>query len=257
MARSSLKAAILAVPVLLLALAARAQGNPNQPAITSAVVSADQTVLFVQGENFGKNPAVTINGLTLGGVVVDAAGRLLTAQMPSLVPGTYKVRVTNKNFDDDIDLTVGGVAGGAAAPATQGPQGQQGPQGTQGPQGQPGPAGPPGPIGPQGPMPFYVAGLVKGSAATFSGTGFTVSRVGLAGSYQVVIPATPSGRFLAAVVTPTVVPGGAAATSVAIARVVSYSKSGTDLSHSIIIEIRDLTGALIDSDFSFIALDRS
>ena len=260
MVRSSVKIASLGISILLAALATRAQANPNQPGITSAAVSADQTVLFVQGENFGKSPAVTINGLTLGGVVVDVTGRQLTAQMPSLVPGTYKLRVTNKNFDDEIDLTVGGAISSAATEGSPGPQGPPGPQGVQGPPGQPGPAGPQGLIGPPGPsgaMPFYVAGLVKGDIATFFGAGFTVSRTGLTGGYRIVVPATPSGRFLAFVVTPSVLPGGAPATSVAIARVVSYAKSATDLSHTITIEIRDQSGTLVDSDFSFIAVDRS
>ena len=43
----------------------------------------------------------------------------------------------------------------------------------------------------------------------------------------------------------------------AIARIVSYDKSGLDLSHAIVIEIRDLTWAVLDSEFNFIVLERS
>jgi hypothetical protein len=43
----------------------------------------------------------------------------------------------------------------------------------------------------------------------------------------------------------------------AIARVASYDKSGLDASHAIVIEIHDLTGAFLNSDFNFIVMERS
>jgi len=106
-----------------------------------------------------------------------------------------------------------------------------------------------GPAGPAGTGPVYSAGWVRFDATVRFGTGFTVVRLGGAGGYQITIPATATGRFLATVVTPNAIN--------ATARVVSYNKSALDGSHTITIEIRDATGALLDSDFTFIAMDRS
>src|SRR5262245_2519549 len=73
-----------------------AQGNSkNKPEITAAVVSPDQTVLFVQGANFGPHPIVTLGDVQLTGVSVDASGRQLTAQLPVVPPGTYLLTVTS------------------------------------------------------------------------------------------------------------------------------------------------------------------
>ena len=100
-------------------------------------------------------------------------------------------------------------------------------------------------------MPTYFAGWIVGNnplASIRFGTGFSVVRIGIVGSYRITIPATPTGRFLAPVVSPV-------AANVT-ARVAVYNKNG-DGSHTIDIEIRDLTGTLVDSDFIFHALDRS
>ena len=119
-----------------------------------------------------------------------------------------------------------------------------------GPAGPQGPAGVQGPTGPAGSSPVYFAGWVRGDASIRFGTGFTVTRIGLAGSYRITIPATSTGRFLAPVVTPS----GSNVT----ASVVGYVKSGLDASHTIDIEIHAVTtGAFVDSDFTFIAMDRS
>lgn len=102
-------------------------------------------------------------------------------------------------------------------------------------------------------MPTYFAGWILGTTPVPSirfGTGFSVARVGPpVGSYRITIPATPTGRFMAPLVSPV-------AANVTV-RVAAYNKSGLDLSHTIDIEIRDLTGTLVDSDFIFHALDRS
>jgi hypothetical protein len=275
MVRSIVKATVAAAIIALATLSVQAQGNPHQPAIDSAVVSADQTILFVQGSNFGKSPSVTLNGLALTGVQVDATGRQLMASMPSLPNGTYKLQVTNRNWQAELDVTVGygheeaGVAGppgatgpqgpaGPAGPAgPQGPGGPQGPAGPQGPvgppggigpQGEPGPVGPMGPAGPAGTGPFYIAGWVRADATIRHGSGFTVVRIAT-GSYRIAIPATTSGRFLVTVATPTAFN--------AVARIVSYDKSGLDASHAIVIEIRDLAGASLNSEFNFITMERS
>jgi hypothetical protein len=305
-----------------------AQGNPHQPAIDSAIVSADQTMVFVRGMNFGKTPTVTLNGLTLTGVQVDSTGQQLVASMPSLQPGTYKLQVINKNWLADLDVTITGAepegysgsqgpagpAGPAGPTGPEGPQGPQGPQGPAGPegaagatgpagpqgpvgpagaigaqglpgpqgpigpagatgaqglagpqglggpqgpvgppggigpQGEQGPVGPMGPAGPAGTGPFFVAGWVRADAGVRYGGGYTVVRLS-PGTYRITIPATPLGRFLVTTVSPVL--------ANALARVVSYDKSGLDLSHAIVIEIHDLTGAFLNSDFNFIVMERS
>jgi hypothetical protein len=325
MDRRIIRGAAVVAFIVATTLSLGAQGNPNQPAIDSALVSADQTIVFVRGVNFGKNPTVMLNGLYLTGVQVDSTGQQLIASLPSLQAGTYKLQVTNKNFQAYLDLAVGaaGAAGregpagpkgpegpsgpegpagpqgpagaqgpkgetgsqGAAgsqgpagpqgpggpqgpigpsgAPGAQGVPGSQGPAGPQGPGGPQGPVGPPGGIGPQGeqgpigPMgpagpagtgPFFVAGWVRADASIRTGTGFTVVRMG-AGTYRITIPATPLGRFLVTTISPV--------SANAIARVVSYDKSGLDSSHAIVIEIHDLTGAFFSSEFNFIIMERS
>ena len=90
---------------------------------------------------------------------------------------------------------------------------------------------------------------MRGDASIRFGTGFSVVRVGGAGGYRITIPATTTGRFLVTVVTPNA--------ANAIARVVAYTKSALDSSNTIDVDIHDLTGALVDSDFTFIAMDRS
>lgn len=98
-------------------------------------------------------------------------------------------------------------------------------------------------------MPVYFAGWVRGDTSIRYGTGFSVARLGVTGSYRITIPATTTGRFLVTVVTPNALN--------AIARIVAYNKNALDGSNTIDVEIRNLTGTLIDSDFNFIAMDRS
>jgi hypothetical protein len=340
MDRSIIKSTVVVAFVVMATLSLGAQGNPNQPSIDSAVVSADQTIVFVRGTNFGKKPTVTLNGQALTGVQVDSTGQQLFASMPSLERGTYKLQVINKNFLADLDVTITGAepagysgsqgpagpagptgpegpAGSQGAAGPQGPAGPTGPEGPQGPAGAQGAAGPQGAVGPQGPIglpgapgaqglpgpqgpvgpagatgaqglpgsqgsagpqgpvgppggigpqgeqgpigpmgpagpagtgPFFVAGWVRADATIRTGSGFTVVRLS-AGTYRITIPATPLGRFLVTTVSP-VWPS-------AIARVASYDKSGLDSSHAIVIEIHDLTGAFLNSDFNFIVMERS
>jgi hypothetical protein len=105
-----------------------------------------------------------------------------------------------------------------------------------------------GPAGPAGTGPFFIAAWVRADASIRHGGGFTVVRLS-AGTYRITIPPTPFGRFLVTTVSPV--------SANAIARVVSYDKSGLDASHAIVIEIRDLAGAFLNSDFNFIVMERS
>jgi collagen triple helix repeat protein len=308
-----------------------AQGTGyRRPQITAALISVDQTTLFVHGANLGLQPIVTLGDVQLDGVAVDATGQELVANMPARLPGTYLLTVSNGVLATTFAVVVGevgpqgpigptgpagpagppgvdGAAGpqGPAGPAgPTGPQGPAGPAGTAGPQGIQGPAGPSGPEGPAGPvgatgaagpqgltgatgaqgpqgapglqgapgpqgptgatgatgptgpqgpagpMPVYFAGWVRGDATISYGTGFTVMRMALTGTYRITIPKTSTNRFLATVVTPQALN--------AVARVVAYARVALDQSNTIDIEIRDATtGALMDSDFNFITVDRS
>jgi hypothetical protein len=99
-------------------------------------------------------------------------------------------------------------------------------------------------------MPVYFAGWVRGDASTRFGTGFSVTRLGPTGSYRITIAPTATGRFLTTLVTPSA--------ANAIARVAMFSRNVLDGSSTIDIEIHDATsGAFVDSDFNFLAVDRS
>src|SRR6188508_17914 len=63
------------------------------PVILSAEVAVSGAALFVSGSNFGRAPKVRLNGVLLGGVVVNRSERQLTANMPALPPGTYRLEV--------------------------------------------------------------------------------------------------------------------------------------------------------------------
>jgi hypothetical protein len=110
-----------------------------------------------------------------------------------------------------------------------------------------------GPAGPAGQVPFYLAAWIRGTTANATirfGAGFSVVRFGLTGSYRITVPLTPTGKFLATVVTPVA--------ANAIARVMQFSRNALDGTSTIDIEIHDATtGAFLDSDFNFIALDQS
>ena len=68
--------------------------------------------------------------------------------------------------------------------------------------------------------------------------------------FTITLPPTPSGRFPVTVVTPT--------NANAIARVVAFGRNAMDGTSVIDIEIHDATtGDFVDSDFSFISIDRS
>jgi hypothetical protein len=105
-------------------------------------------------------------------------------------------------------------------------------------------------MGPAGPMPVYLAGYVFANAGVKYGSGFTVTRNLVAGSYRVTIPVATSGKFFSPV-----------ASSVklhTIARLALVQKDALTGNFLFDIEIRDLTtDALVDGDFSFIAVERS
>ena len=148
MLRSARKAAVFAAFVLLASTTVVSAENSGKPTIIAASASPDRTTLFVQGENFGSSPKVTLGYAVLKGVVVDVTGRYISAQLPTLEEGTYLLQVDNKNFAAQFVVTLYDEATGTG-PA--GPAGPAGPTGLTGPAGEAGPAGPAGPIGLTGP----------------------------------------------------------------------------------------------------------
>jgi plastocyanin len=126
----------------------------REPVITATSISADQTTVFIDGENFGRQPRVWVDGTRLTGVTVDATGTHVVAALPVLRPATYLLQIVTRDrqflFDDGdhvatFALVVG--TGGTAGPGEAGPPGPPGAIGPTGPTGPAGPAGPPGVIG--------------------------------------------------------------------------------------------------------------
>lgn len=225
-----------------------AQGS-DKPVITAASVSADQTTLFVEGENFNSHPVVVLGDVPLTGVVVDAGSRHISALMPALSPGTYLLVVTSRNWTAQFAVAVG-ATGPAGEPGVAGPTGPEGPTGPAGPVGPVGPTGATGATGPTGPMPVYLAGYVNANATVRFGSGFVVTRMLLAGSYRITISAATSTKFFAPVATPVALH--------TIARIALIQRDALTGNLLIDVEIRDLTtDALVDGAFSFIALERS
>jgi hypothetical protein len=108
--------------------------------ISTAAVSTDQTTLFVTGANFGSRPLVILANIVLGGVQVSSTGGQLTALMPALPPGSYRLVISRGSGSDGsagMDVTVGAVGpkGEIGAVGGTGPQGAKGDQGETGPQG--------------------------------------------------------------------------------------------------------------------------
>jgi hypothetical protein len=281
-------ALVFAVPV---SMRAQNSGQSNgegsaKPEITAAAPSADQAFLFVQGNHLGSHPVVSIGTLPLQGVVVDTLGVQLVAQLPPLAPGTYLLNLTNGPWTTSFVVAVGvagprgapgetgpagpagpagepgatgpaGPAGPAGAPGATGPAGPAGPAGAPGATGPAGPAGatgPAGPAGPAGPMPLYFAGWVKpkadGTITAFSGLGYGVARLQVAGSYVITVGPIPGNHTMITTVTPMA--------QNTIARIASYSRHAVTNVVTIEIEIRDVTtGALVDSEFFFHAIERS
>jgi hypothetical protein len=96
---------------------------------------------------------------------------------------------------------------------------------------------------------MHWAGWVRANATIRFGSGFTVTRTANNGSYRITIPPTASAKPIILTATS----GLAAAHAV----VVAYTLN-PDGSHSIDIEThRANTGAFMDADFTFIAVEES
>jgi hypothetical protein len=98
-------------------------------------------------------------------------------------------------------------------------------------------------------MPTYYAGVVNANASVKFGTGFTVTRLNLTGSYVIAFT-VPQTKFFAFAVTPAAVGR--------IARVL-ISRDATTGVYTNHVQIHDAAAPYnaVDGDFSFIAVERS
>lgn len=147
------------------------------PLVISATVDTGHNTLTISGQNFGSDPAVTLDALAFP--TQASANSQIVANFPagkpatSFTPGTYFLTLRFRNQLPAIfAVAIGaqGPAGPAGAPGLPGVAGAPGPAGPAGPQGLVGPMGPAGaqglqgiagPSGPQG-----LQGLVGATGAT-------------------------------------------------------------------------------------------
>lgn len=121
---------IAAALVFLLVSGAHAQGDQEDgpPVILYAATSTDGATLHASGIDIPDAPFVTLGGILLGGVTVvhEPDGDRLTALMPTLLPGSYRLRLHDRipgeddpdtgvlvSFDVTIDVTTPRSAPGA------------------------------------------------------------------------------------------------------------------------------------------------
>ena len=137
--------------VALLGLFSSGTQAAGLPLVISATVDYTHNTLTISGQNFGSNPAVTLDSLAFP--TQSSASTQIVANFPSgkaplsFTPGTYFLTVQFKNQLPTI-FAVDIGANGAAGPA--GPAGAQGLPGVAGATGPVGPAGAAGPAGPAG-----------------------------------------------------------------------------------------------------------
>jgi hypothetical protein len=139
------------------------------PLIGSATVDYSHNTLTISGQNFGSNPAVTLDSLVFPAQMPSSSSQIVASfpsgKVPSsFIPGTYFLTVTFKNQLPTVFAVDIGGAG------TQGPAGPAGPQGIAGPMGPVGATGLAGATGAQGPQ--GVAGL-QGLQGLVGATGAT------------------------------------------------------------------------------------
>jgi hypothetical protein len=139
------------------------------PLVISATVDYTQNTLTISGQNFGSNPAVTLDALAFPTQSPSSSSQIV-ANFPggkapaSFTPGTYFLTVTFKN---QLPTIFGVDIGANGAPGPVGPAGAQGAPGVAGASGPVGPAGSAGPAGPAG------AAGVPGSTGATGAVGLT------------------------------------------------------------------------------------
>ena len=116
-----------------------------QVEIDSAVIDYDNGIIYINGDNFGREPEVFLDDTPLN--VIASGETYIDAEYPDFEPGTYwlmvKTRISRyhpKKSTGTLSMTIG----------TQGPKGDSGDQGEVGLKGDKGDKGDPGPVGPKG-----------------------------------------------------------------------------------------------------------
>jgi hypothetical protein len=156
------------ISISLVPPVARASGLPL---VINATVDYNHGTLTIGGQNFGSNPVVTLDNVSIP--TVSGASNQIVASFPtgrppsSFAPGTYFLLVTYKNQLPSVFE----VAIGASGP--QGPAGAQGPQGIQGLTGATGAIGAPGPMGAAGSNGAQGPAGAQGVAGPMGATGAT------------------------------------------------------------------------------------
>jgi hypothetical protein len=147
----------LAFTAILGLLSSMAQAA-GLPLVISATVDYTHNTLTISGQNFGSNPAVTLDSMAFPAQIPSSSSQIVAnfpaAKTPSsFIPGTYFLTVTFKNQLPTVfavDIGASGAQGPAGAPGAAGATGAIGPAGPAGPQGIPGSFGPVGATGPAG-----------------------------------------------------------------------------------------------------------
>ena len=134
----------------LLTLPATTQAEPPQQLdILEAFVDFDDGLIYVFGLEFGASPTAQLSDIDL--VIVAANENMITAELPVIPDGSYRLQVVRGPGNGANQLDVFELAIGAVGPeGPQGPQGEQGIQGEQGLQGEQGIQGEQGLQGEQG-----------------------------------------------------------------------------------------------------------
>jgi hypothetical protein len=122
------------------------------PLVVSATIDYTHNTLTISGQNFGSNPAVTLDSMAFPAQTPSSNAQIV-ANFPSgrapstFIPGTYFLTVTFKN---QLPTVFAVDIGGSGTPGPAGPAGAPGLVGAAGATGPAGPQGIPGPFGPVG-----------------------------------------------------------------------------------------------------------
>lgn len=140
-------------------------------AVSSTRLDPASGHMIIVGSGFKPGIDVTLNGARLP--VVSVQSHEVRAELPMLLPGTYRVVLTPRRGPSERFVVTVGIGGGSGESGPVGPQGPPGPQGPMGPQGLAGAIGPRGPQGLPGPAGANGAAGPAGPAGATGATGAT------------------------------------------------------------------------------------
>jgi hypothetical protein len=136
----SRRAALSLLPTLFLYAAPLIAAPAKEaPTIASVAIEEAHGTIRIMGKDLGKEiPRVSLPGAELSVVGYDPRRQVITAKLPRLDPGTYRLVVRTAAGESAVVYVALGATG------ARGPAGPPGPPGPEGPAGPPGPPGPPG-----------------------------------------------------------------------------------------------------------------